>query len=167
MYKRQVYSFRDLVSLRVLNDLRNVHRVSLQHLREVAASLAHLGDQKWVAATLYVLNRKVVFGDGAGRREVVSGQQVFDIPLKVVAADMRKAVEQDQQRPVASHGQITRHRFVMSNAPVFAGTRVPVGTVIDYLDAGYTPARILAEYPTLTARDIEAAKRYRASSEAA
>lgn len=162
----RIYSFRDLVSLRVLNDLRNTHRVSLQHLRKVAEKLSHLGSERWTASTLYVLNRKVIFDDETGKREIVSGQQVFDIPLSIVAANMKEAVRQDQERPASSLGRITRHRHIMGNSPVFAGTRVPVATVIEYLDAGYTAADILAEYPTLTERDIEAARGYKAADAA-
>lgn len=37
----------------------------------------------------------------------------------------------------------------MSGAPVFAGTRVPVQTVIDYLAAGHSLAEFLDDFPTV------------------
>jgi Predicted transcriptional regulators len=40
----RLYSFRDLLSLKVLNQLRNKTRVSLDHLREVKRDLSHLGE---------------------------------------------------------------------------------------------------------------------------
>ena len=80
----RLYSFRDLVCLRVLGQLKNVHRVSLQHLRRTKASLAHLGDDLWAKTTLYVLGRRVVvYNPEAGLTEVVSGQGVMTIPLTV------------------------------------------------------------------------------------
>jgi DNA-binding transcriptional MerR regulator len=78
----RLYSFRDLVSLRVLNDLRNNKKVPLQHLRKVSEYLSHLGDARWTSTSLYVLGRRVVFEDPATRlkSEIVSGQRVLDIP---------------------------------------------------------------------------------------
>jgi uncharacterized protein (DUF433 family) len=42
---------------------------------------------------------------------------------------------------------------------VFAGTRVPVATVLDYLAHGYSDERILEAFPDLTTSDIAAARR--------
>jgi DNA-binding transcriptional MerR regulator len=49
----RVYSFKDLVALRVLAVLRNQFGVSLQHLRQVSHKLSHLADDKWTQTTLY------------------------------------------------------------------------------------------------------------------
>src|SRR5712671_650116 len=57
----RVYSFRDVVCLKILNVLRNDSKVPLPHLREVKDKLAHLGDDLWAKTTLYILNKKVVF----------------------------------------------------------------------------------------------------------
>nr|WP_255630876.1 DUF433 domain-containing protein [Novosphingobium sp. FKTRR1] len=54
-------------------------------------------------------------------------------------------------------GRFERHRFVAQNERVFAGTRIPVTTVIEFLAAGFDHKKILAEFPTLVASDIEAA----------
>ena len=37
----------------------------------------------------------------------------------------------------------------MSGAPVFAGTRVPVQTVIDYLAGGHSLEEFLDDFPTV------------------
>src|SRR5687768_1012124 len=55
----RVYSFKDIVALRVLNMLRNQHGVSLQHLRQISRKLSKHAEDKWTGITLYVLNRKV------------------------------------------------------------------------------------------------------------
>jgi uncharacterized protein (DUF433 family) len=39
---------------------------------------------------------------------------------------------------------------VMGGTPVFAGTRVPVQTVLDYLEAGETIDDFLEGFPTVT-----------------
>jgi len=50
----------------------------------------------------------------------------------------------------------------MGSKPIFAGTRIPVETVQRYLDAGCDTETILAEYPSLTVADVEAARNYAA-----
>jgi uncharacterized protein (DUF433 family) len=44
----------------------------------------------------------------------------------------------------------------MSGALVFAGTRVPVDILIDYLKAGETIERFLEGYPTVKREQVEA-----------
>jgi uncharacterized protein (DUF433 family)/DNA-binding transcriptional MerR regulator len=158
----RIYSFRDLVSLRVLNDLRNKKRIPFRHLREVSDRLAHLGDARWTATTLYVLGKRVVFDDPrtALRQEVVSGQRVFDIPLRVVISSTRAAVRKLGRRNSDHVGQISRARFVAQNEPVVAGTRVPVSAVQDFAAAGYSVERIMREYPGLTKEDVAAALKF-------
>lgn len=45
---------------------------------------------------------------------------------------------------------IGRSRDVLGGAPVFAGTRVPVQTVLDYLEAGERLDDFLDDFPTVT-----------------
>jgi uncharacterized protein (DUF433 family) len=58
---------------------------------------------------------------------------------------------------------ITRDPAVLGGAPVFAGTRVPVQTLIDYFEAGQSLAEFLADFPTVTREQaiaaLEAVKR--------
>ncbi|MGH9942456.1 MAG: DUF433 domain-containing protein [Pyrinomonadaceae bacterium] len=44
---------------------------------------------------------------------------------------------------------ISRSPDVMSGAPVFAGTRVPVQTIIDYLAGGHPLDEFLNDFPTV------------------
>lgn len=44
---------------------------------------------------------------------------------------------------------ISRSPDVMSGAPVFAGTRVPVQTIIDYLAGGHPLEEFLDDFPTV------------------
>ncbi len=47
------------------------------------------------------------------------------------------------------HTLIERSEDVLSGAPVFAGTRVPVRTLIDYLEAGERLDDFLDDFPTV------------------
>lgn len=158
----RVYSFRDIVSLRVLGKLRNELKVPLQQLRKVSDKLASMGDAKWTSTVLYVLGKRVVFTNPRTnqREEVVSGQRVFDIPLRVAISDTREAIASLNDSSKRKLGLIDRDKFILQGEPVFAGTRISVATVQRYLSAGYKPAAIIAEFPGLTDADIEAARSY-------
>ena len=43
---------------------------------------------------------------------------------------------------------------IMSGAPCFAGTRVPVKTLFDYIDGGHPLADFLDDFPTVTAEQV-------------
>jgi len=45
---------------------------------------------------------------------------------------------------------ISRSPDVMSGAPVFSGTRVPVQTIIDYLAGGHPLDEFLEDFPTVS-----------------
>jgi uncharacterized protein (DUF433 family) len=165
----RIYSFRNVVGLRTLYRLTEEHGCSLQHLRKVASKLSHLSNDLWSTQVLYVLNRRVVWDEtGTGRlREVLSDQYVNGLALGEVISDMRRAADQMRQRRPEQIGQITRSRFVNHNAPVIAGTRIPVRAIREFADEGYTSQQIIEEYPDLTDRDVSAALKYSEASAAA
>lgn len=152
----RLYSFRDLVCLRILGSLRNELKVPLSHLRDVKASLQHLGEHLWSSTVLHVLDRRVVVvnPETGGREDAVNGQSVLQIPLQVVTADMQQAVRDLRSRPAADIGRLDTR--VKARA-VIAGTRIPVRAIQDFAAAGYDAQAILRQYPTLTAEDIAAA----------
>ena len=45
---------------------------------------------------------------------------------------------------------IQRSKDVLGGTPVFSGTRVPVGTLIDYLEAGDRLDDFLKDYPSVS-----------------
>ena len=155
----RVYTFRDLVCLRVLRQLRDNGGVPLQHLRAVKSRLADMGDDVWAATELYVLNKRVQFRNPQNDmvEDVLSGQGVLAIPLKVVSDDMIRKVRQLWSRPGSASGKIERQRGVAGGSAVFAGTRVPVGAVQAFASEGYSVKQICDEYPTLSKEDIAAA----------
>ena len=44
---------------------------------------------------------------------------------------------------------ISRSPNILSGTPVFAGTRVPVETIIDYMSAGHSLEEFLDDFPTV------------------
>jgi uncharacterized protein (DUF433 family) len=155
----RLYSFRDIVSLKVLNALRNDAKVPLGHLRDVKEKLLALGESLWGETTLYVHNKCVVFvnPETDTLEEVVSGQGVLQIPLLVASSNMREAIKLLNQRSPEMIGKFERKRKVAANQLVIAGTRIPVENVKAFANEGYSIEKIKLEYPTLTEDDIRAA----------
>jgi len=158
----RVYSFKDIVALRVLDVLRNQFNVSLQHLREVSEQLSHLAADKWIGTRLWVLNKKVVWQEPGTNQpqEILSGQYVVPVVLEIVVSDTKDAIAKLNLRDSAKIGQIEKSRYIGHNAVVFAGTRIPVATINRYFAAGYSEAEILKEYPDLSVADVAAAKNF-------
>ncbi len=158
----RLYSFRDLVCLRVISALRNQANVPLQHLKAVKRKLSHLGDDMWAKTTLYVLSKRVVFDnpDTGAREDALNGQGVFKLPLQVVTGNMEEAVRVMRKREADSVGKIDIKKAGAKN-PVIAGTRIPVRSIKDFHDAGYTIEQIIEQYPSLSADDVRAAINFR------
>lgn len=158
----RVYSFRDIVGLRTLAVLRKEHKVSLQHLRDVAQQLDqeldHFNQDLWATTTLYVLKKKVHFREPttAQIRRVLNGQYVM-IRLVRIINDVSEGISRLKERSTEQVGKIERHRHVARNAWVHAGTRIPTEIIASFKEAGYTNEQIRREYPSLTDADIEAA----------
>ena len=53
------------------------------------------------------------------------------------------------ERPV-----ISRDPDIMGGTPVFAGTRVPVQTLLDYLEAGDSIDEFLEGFPSVTRKQV-------------
>ncbi len=66
--------------------------------------------------------------------------------------------------PNRFNGRIVRARDICNGEPVFQGTRVTLRTVLASLAEGDTAEKILADFPTLTAEDIQAAIAFAAAS---
>lgn len=155
----RIYSFNDIASLRVLNVLRKQYSISVQHLRDVADKLCEMDNSAWARTVLYVLKKRVNFVDpeDGRQKEVVSGQYALGIPLEKVVSDTKRDIAALSVRDPAAVGNVEQNRFVVSNAPVVAGTRVPVAAIKSFADAGFTVDQIIKEYPSLTRADVQSA----------
>jgi len=49
---------------------------------------------------------------------------------------------------------------VLCGKPVIKGTRISVSLILELLGSGYTVEKILAEYPSLTKKDVLAAAKF-------
>ena len=157
----RLYGFRDLLCLKIINSLRNESRVSFPELRKTKERLSKLGDDMWAKVTLYVHRKKVVFynPETGQNEEASSGQGVLAIPLQVVTGKMEDAVRAMRKRESAVLGKIDIKQSGVRN-PVIAGTRISVRTIKEFDQAGYSVAQIIAQYPSLTEDDIQAAVNY-------
>ena len=153
----RVYSFRDAVGLRTISVLLNAYNVSLPHLKDVAKKLSAHSSRPWSDLKLRVWKRRVQFDEPETGtvRDVLNGQYVL-LPIIDVIEDVERGVADLKARRSEDVGEFERHRYVSHNNLVVAGTRIPVQTIIDYIEAGYTPDQIIQEYPTLTKEDVKA-----------
>lgn len=159
----RIYSFKDVVTLRILNQLRNVHGVSMQELRKVADALAEHGEDRWTKLRLFVHNKKVAVKEPetSRKREVTTNQYIVPIPVEIEVSCTHQAVaDLNKDRPI---GEVWKARFVNRSAEVIKGTRIPVRVIGQFADAGYSVDEIANEYPTLARDDIIAALEARAA----
>ena len=157
----RIYSFRDVVALRILSVLRNQFCVPLQQLRKVSHELEGRAVDRWTGTKLWVVNKKVVWQEAGTNRpqEVLSKQLVLPVDLTEVISATKRDIGILQKRERSDIGKVRRSRGVSHNAPVIAGTRIRVQAIEEYLKAGFSNKQIIAEYPDLTAIDISAVRR--------
>jgi len=153
----RIYSYLDLVSLKVIARLRR--RVPLQRLRIVKERLREFSPDLWRGITLWVHGNNVAFvHPNTGQpEEVVSGQKLMKLPLSDTLDDLDAGVQLLLRRDETLVGRLVQHRRIMHNRPVIAGTRIPVAAIRSFHEAGYSVDKIIAEYPSLTAQDVQAA----------
>lgn len=156
----RVYSFVDLVGLRTLKILADIHRVPLEELRKAADELKKRSDRPWSAIPLAVLKRKVVFELDTSPRNVTDGQFALKhIPLQPIAQEIRERANKLRYRDDAQIGRTVKRKFIQHNTEVISGTRIPVDAVSSFILAGYNNDDILEEYPSLSPRDIDAVRK--------
>jgi uncharacterized protein (DUF433 family) len=166
-YER-VYSFKDVVSLRTLSVLRGTYKVSLPHLREVAEKLADYSQSPWAELKLLVVKRKVVFVDPRhGHAVGVTDGQYAMLPIIDVIEHVERASGALGKRGDTQIGKFEKHRNIAHNTLVISGTRVPVKSVLAFIQNGFSIERVLQEYPRLTKDDVLAVIRNADSSKAA
>jgi uncharacterized protein (DUF433 family) len=154
----RLYSFRDVVGLRTLALLRR--RVPLQELRKVRKWLGKKHDEPWSTLKFYVVDGHVVFDDpdtGLPIEARGTGQVVMTVALEEIAHDMSAAAARLSERRPDQIGKIEQNRYVVHNAHVVAGTRVPTRAIWNFHLAGTDVDGIIAEYPRLTPTDVKAA----------
>jgi len=173
-YKRRafgrIYSFRDVVGLRTIAQLRNEHRIPLQELRRVGEWLLAHHETPWSSLRFALSGCRVVFADPVSGQYIEprgAGQVVIEINLEPIATDMQRAAAGLRERTQEQIGKVTRNRYVVHNAWVVAGTRIPTAAIWSFHHAGRTVDQIIHEYPKLTTADVEAAIKHESERYAA
>jgi len=75
-----------------------------------------------------------------------------DLPHDGRSPIIKKAMTAEQKNALA--GVVTIDKEVMHGTPCFAHTRVPVQTLIDFLETGETIDDFLAVYPAILRQDV-------------
>jgi DNA-binding transcriptional MerR regulator len=156
----RVYSFRDVVGLRAIAILRKEHRVSLQELRRLGAWLRKRHEAPWSSVRFAVAGGKVFAIDprtGQATEPRGAGQADLTVALEPIAIDLLREVHSLTRRRAEQIGHISGDRYVLRNAPVLAGTRIPTRAVWNLAAAGLDSTAIIREYPSLTEADVKAA----------
>ena len=153
----RIYSFSDVIGLRVISILRKQYNIPLQKLRSVAKKLSQYKESPWSEITLFMFGKEVHFREPeTGQiRGVFSNQYVENLPLRSVVEDITEKSNKLKERTKEQFGQIVRHRFTVHNAWVVAGTRIPVAAIHRFKQAGYGVDKIIREYPSLTKKMSE------------
>ncbi len=160
----RVYDFRDVVGLRTLAHLRNKYNISRQQLSKINDWLKQHHETPWSSLRFFVGGGKVFFDNPETGERMAGfrpGQTAFPFEMEAVEREMSEEADKLKKRLPEQVGQVVRNRFIKGNAPVVAGTRIPVSAIQDFAQEGYSPEEIIREYPTLTVEDIRAAIEYR------
>jgi uncharacterized protein (DUF433 family) len=158
----RIYSFQDLVALRTVAQLRDKFGVSLQKLREVGCRLHQHADRPWSELRFYASGKHLFFQDPQSKLLVSAlspGQMPLlqTLDLLAVARETAERANRLVERQESDIGRVATNRYVASNRPVIAGTRIPTEAIWDFHEDGYGIKEIIAEYPRLTSKDIKAA----------
>lgn len=157
----RIYSFRDLVALRTLSQLRK--HVSLQELRRIGMWLRERYERPWSELVFYRAGGRVYFDDPRTGVLVATrpkGQTAIPVELERIAAGVQKDVEQLRRRSPGDIGRVTQRRGVIQSSAILAGTRIPTSAIWSFYRDGYAPKEILQQYPHLTLEDVKAAIEY-------
>lgn len=161
-YKR-AYTFRDIVGLRTVSILRNKYHAKLDNLREVERRLKRTRDTDWSNVVFYIGQGGKIYFDDPTTGTRVSIEPMGQTSLLKVVTVIR-SVERElalmNRRTKRQIGKIEQSRLVMRAAPVVAGTRVPTSAIYDLYKNGFSIEQIIAEYPRLTNRDVQAAIKF-------
>jgi DNA-binding transcriptional MerR regulator len=161
----RLYSFQDLLALLVVAELRTERDMSLQHIRRVVEHLRSRGYQAPLRElTFATLGQEIYFqhADGTWEGDLRPDQIVLE---KILRLDpLRARITRAAQRQANDAGRVVKQRGVHASAPVFAGTRIRVSTVQDYLRHGYDTDAILEAFPDLKPADVAEAFRLLAAA---
>lgn len=162
----RLYSFGDLIRLKVAAELRRRHSRP-SDIKKLVQELEERGYDEPLLALQFVGDPeggRAFWVDPRTRqpmsaRSVDQTAEVFELNLKDLRSDLEGTIWELTRRSV---GEIARVRSVQGSQPVIAGTRVPVAKLYELRQAGWNDDRILYAFPNLQLADLDAAFRYEA-----
>ena len=161
----RLYSYQDLLALLVVSGLRTERNTSLQKIRRIVRHLRSRGYQAPLRDLRFAtVGDQIYFQhpDGTWEGDLRPDQVVLEEVLRLDR--MRSRITRAAERRADDVGQVVKKRGVHASAPVFAGTRIRVSTVQDYLRHGYETGAILEAFPDLSAADVAEASRLLAAA---
>jgi uncharacterized protein (DUF433 family) len=166
---RRVYSFRDLVSLRTLAEVRRRAKVSLEEIRRAGEYLSRFFESPWSELRFGGIGRRLYFKDPVTKEWIgtSSGQRVLELNLPDIPTEIANSLPSISERGESHYGKIARNRYVQHNQWVISGTRIPTSTIWSFHEAGYSTDAILREYPHLQRVDVDNAIRFEREQRAA
>ena len=155
--RKRLYSFRDLVSLRVAGQLRTLG-ISLQQIRGVDAHLRTLDYRNPLAELrFFVSGSRLYFEESGTVRAGRQPEQVlasYVVPLGEIAHALAGQIARLHTR---QPGKVERRRGTLGGQPVIQGTRITVASIQRLAADGASEAEIIEMYPDLTSEDVNAA----------
>lgn len=161
----RLYNFQDLLALLVVSELRTERDMSLQRIRRLVAYLRSRDYEAPLRELRFAtVGREIYFQhpDGTWEGDLRPDQIILEQTIRL--EPLRSRIEGAARRSAQDCGQIVKRRGVHASAPVFAGTRIRVSTVQDYLRQGFSTESILEAFPDLQAADVDKARRLLAAA---
>lgn len=156
----RLYSFQDLLALLVVSELRTQRDMSLQRIRRVVRHLRARDYKEPLRELRFATYAREIYfqhPDGTWEGDLSPDQVVLEQTIRL--DPLRSRIARAARRPARDFGRVEKRRGAHANAPVFAGTRIRVSSVQEYLKHGKTSADILAAFPDLEEADVEEARR--------
>lgn len=154
----RLYEFQDLMALMVAAQLRS-SGISLQHIRSVVRHLNDNGYERPLTELRFATVGKHIYfqhPDGEWESDLKKDQIILHQVLEL--APLRARVWRGIVRSDDERGRSERRRGTLGSKELFAGTRVPVETVVRYVHAGRSDEQIMESFPGLTRDDVALAR---------
>lgn len=157
----RLYDFQDVLSLLVVRELLNQKMTTLQ-INKVVQHLNSVGYKHPLAELTFAIDGNEIFfqhpdgtWEGSRRKNQIVMERVLKLQL------LRDLIWQRLNAPVDRSGsnRYEHRRKVHGSAKVFAGTRVPVRSVLAFIEKGASDQEIIKAYPSLSLGDVRAARR--------
>jgi uncharacterized protein (DUF433 family) len=170
----RLYSFRDLIALKVAAEMRRRQRRPSE-IKRLMERLEELGYESPFLTLRFVGDRD---DSGAGdpdeggdavywfepgsddplsTRELDQRADTYDLTMKDLRTGLEETIADLSRRRV---GEIESVRSVQGSQPVVAGTRIPAAKIARLREGGWSVSKILDAFPRLEPEDVEAATAY-------